>query len=142
MRWTTSRSADRDHRRAVAEQALVRGDARLRVRDLAVACLAAQLPRELAHLRDRLRGPRLAEAAGPARRVAGDPAAQRRGAAAQEALRLAGLAQADVLVPVELERGREIVDLREREVFRSEAGLLVGRVGDRVLEAAIGSSDT
>ena len=79
-----------------------------------LAGLAAQLPGELADLRDRLRRDRFAEAGEAAARVHRDAAAERGVAVAQQLLGLARLAQADVLVPVELERGREVVDLGER----------------------------
>ena len=45
-----------EHRRAVAEEALVRRDARLGAFDLSLAGLAAELPGELTDLGDRLRG--------------------------------------------------------------------------------------
>ena len=41
-------------------------------------------------------------------------------------LGLALLAQADVLVPVELERGGQVVDLGQDEVVGADARLLVG----------------
>jgi acetyl-CoA acetyltransferase len=52
----------RDDGGAVAEEALVHGDARGGAVDLAVAGLAPQLPGELAHLGDRLGRDRFAEA--------------------------------------------------------------------------------
>ena len=78
---------------------------------LAAAGLAPQLPGDLAHLGDGLGGDGLAEAGEPAARVHRDAAADRGVARAQQRLGLALLAQADVLVPVELERGGEVVDL-------------------------------
>ena len=66
------------HGRAVPEQALVRGDADLGTLHLARAGLPAQLPHELAHLRQRLRRHRLAEAGKPA--VRRSPGCARRGA--------------------------------------------------------------
>ena len=50
-----------DHRGAVAEEALVDRQAGARAFDLPAFGLAAQLPRELAHLRNRLRGNGFAE---------------------------------------------------------------------------------
>ena len=55
-----------DHRRAVAEQALVCGDADCGALDLATGGLTAQLPGQLTHLGDRLGGNRLTEARQPA----------------------------------------------------------------------------
>ena len=55
-----------DHRRTVAEQALIRGDADLRTLDLPAGGLTLELPGEFADLRDRLSGNRLAEACQPA----------------------------------------------------------------------------
>src|SRR4051812_18211615 len=51
-----------DHRGAVAEEPLVGGEADLRVLDLSTLGLAAQLPGDLAHLRQGLGRHRLAEA--------------------------------------------------------------------------------
>ena len=63
----------------MAEEALVDGEAGGGALDLAAGGLAPQLPRDLAHLRDRLRGDGLAEAGEPAARVHGDAlAAERR----------------------------------------------------------------
>src|SRR4051794_6878545 len=130
------------HRRAVAEEALVRGDAGPGALDLAGAGAALQLPRDLAPLGDRLRGPRLAEAGEPAARVDGDALAPDGGVAVvDEPLGLAGLAEPEVLVPVELERGREVVDLGDVDVVGAEPGLLVGAPRDRVAERALGGRD-
>ena len=60
---------------------------------------------------------------------------RRRGAVAEQLLRLALAAQADVLVPVELERGREVVDLGQADVLGADPGLGVGRRGDGRPEA-------
>src|SRR5690606_7541079 len=95
-------SALQDHRGAVAEQALVRGEPDLRAVDLAVSRLAAELPRHLAHLSDRLRGHRLAEAAQATARVDRCAAPDRRVTVVEQPLGLALGAQTDVLVPVEL----------------------------------------
>ena len=111
-------------------------DSPTRALDLTVAALAAHLPRELAHLGDRLRGHGLAEAREAAARVDRDAAADRRVAVAQQLLGLAGRAQPDVLVPVELERGRQVVDLGEVEIVGPDAGFRVRAIGDRVLERA------
>src|SRR5918993_453562 len=56
------------------------------------------------------------------------------GALVEEPLRLAGLAEPDVLVPVELEGGRQVVDLGQAQLVRPDAGLLVGGRRDRVAE--------
>src|SRR4051812_9823648 len=96
-----SRSLGDDDGRTVTEQTLVGGDADGRALHRAATRLASELPRELDHLGDRLRGDRLAEAGQPAARVDGDAAADRRRARPQEVLRLALLAEPDSLVPVE-----------------------------------------
>lgn len=70
------------------EQALVGGDADLGVRHLPAGGLTAQLPGQLADLRDRLGGNRLTETRQPARRVDRDPAAEGGRAAAQQRLGL------------------------------------------------------
>src|ERR1700754_3006386 len=109
----------------MSEQSLVRGDSHACAFDLAGTGLAPQLPRDLAPLRDRLRGDGLAEARQPAARVHRDAAAELGGARAQQRLGLTFAAQADVLVPVELERGGEVVALGQREVVGTDPGLLV-----------------
>jgi hypothetical protein len=88
----------------VAEEAVVDREPHAGALDLALARVAAQLPRELAHLRDGLRGDGLAEAAQPTARVHGHATAERRDAVAQQLLGVALRAQADRLVPVELHR--------------------------------------
>ena len=93
------------------EQTLVGGDRDRGAVDLVPGGSAPQLPHALAHLGDRLRRDGLAEAREAARGVHRHPATERGGAVAQQLLRLALAAQADVLVPVELERGGEVVDL-------------------------------
>src|SRR5579871_5820887 len=93
-----------DDGRTVAEQALVDGQADLRALDLATGGLASQLPRQLAHLGDGLGGNGFAEAREATRRVDRDAPTDRRVTVVDEPLGLALLAQADVLVPVELER--------------------------------------
>src|SRR5690606_11474491 len=104
-------SARDDDRGAVAEEALVHGHADLRALDLAALGLAAQLPGELADLCDGLGGHGLTEAGEAAARVDRHAAADGRHAVAQQALCAAGRAEADVLVPVELEGGAQVVDL-------------------------------
>src|SRR5690348_5326149 len=125
-------STRRDDAATVAEEALVDRETDARTIDLALPRRTAQLPRELAQLRDRLRRDRLAEAGEPAAGIHRDATAERGVALAQELLGLARPADPDVLVPVELERGGEVVHLREAEVVGPDAGLLVGRGGDRV----------
>ena len=75
---------------------------------------APELPHALAHLGDGLGRDGLScfGEAIPAQAIA-----QRRDAVAQELLRLALPAQADVLVPVELEGGGEVVDLGQADVL-------------------------
>src|SRR5690606_3678706 len=104
-------SPDRDDRRAVTEQALVHRDARAGALDLTSLGLSPKLPRQLAHLRDRLRRDRLAEAREPPARVDRDAAAEGGGAGTEQLLRPARLAQADVLVPVQLQGRRQVVHL-------------------------------
>src|SRR5688572_31316691 len=83
--------------------------------------LTTELPRELAHLRNRLGRDRLTEAGETARRVDRDAATDRGRAAAEQGLGLAARTQPDVLVPVELECRREVVDLGEAEVLGPES---------------------
>src|SRR5690349_5007969 len=126
--------ASDDHRRTVAEQSLIGGDADGGALDLATGGLALQLPRQLTYLRDGLRRDRLPETGQPARRVDRDAAADRRCAAAQQLLGLTPGAQAKVLIPIQLQRGGQVVNLGEAEVFGSDACLGVGRVEDLILE--------
>ena len=97
----------------MTKEPLVRGDADLCVCDLAVAGLSAQLPHQLADLCDGLGGNGFAEAAKPAACVHRDTAPDCGVAVSQQALGFAGLAQADVLVPIELERRRQFVAFLE-----------------------------
>ena len=71
------------------------------------------MPRHFADLCKCLRGDGLTETREPTARVDRSAAADRRVAVMQKSLGLAGLAEADVLVPVELERAGQVVDLRE-----------------------------
>ena len=107
--------------------------------DLAAGGLAPQLPGDLAHLGQGLGGDGLAEAGQAAARVDRDAAADLGVAVVEQALGLALGAQPDVLVPVELERGRQVVDLGQVEVVGTEPGLLVGGVGDAVAERSGGA---
>src|SRR5258708_35817217 len=66
---STGASAGEDHRRAVAEQALVHREPDAGAFDLPLARRAPQLPGDLAHLRQRLGGNGLTEARQPAARV-------------------------------------------------------------------------
>lgn len=109
------------------EQTLVGRDADSGPIDLTAGGLAPQLPDEFAHLGDGLGRNSLAEARQPAGRIDRDPATQCRVAVAEQLLGLALLAEADVLVPVELECGGEVVDLSQTDVLGTDAGLLVGR---------------
>src|SRR5436189_3791663 len=97
-----SRSVAHDHGRPMNEQSLVGGDSHAGAVHLAPTRLAAQLPGDLAHLRDRLGGDGLTEAGQPAARIHRDASTQLGGARSQQRLRLALTAQTDVLVPVEL----------------------------------------
>ena len=125
----------------MAEQALVRGDADLGALDLTAYRLAAQLPVQLADLRDGLRGDRLAEARQPTGRVHRHTAANRRCPASQQRLRLALSAQPQVLVPVEFERSGEVLHLRKTDVLRPDSGFGIRSVDDLVLEHPLRSLD-
>ena len=116
------------------EQALVGGDADLGVLHLPAGGLTTQLPGQLADLSDRLGGDRLAEARQPARRVDRDLAADGGRAAAQQLLGLTLGAQPQVLLPVELQRGGQIVNLRQAHVFGPDARFGVRGVEDLILE--------
>ena len=95
--------------------------------DLAVAGLAAQLPRGLAHLRDAGGADRVALAQQAAARVDGQVAVQA-GAARVEQLRAAaGRREAELLVDDQLGGRAGVVDLGAVEVVGAEARLLVGR---------------
>ena len=61
----------------------------------------------------------------------------RRRAAAQQLLGLTLRAQPEVLVPVEFQRGGQVVDLGQAQVLGPDAGLGVGGVEDLVLEHPI-----
>ena len=62
-------------------------------------------------------------------------------AVADQLLGLALVAQPDRLAPVELERGRQVVDLGEVEVLGTEPGLLVRGDRDRLAVAVLGQRD-
>src|SRR6202034_2441754 len=128
-------SATEQDRRTMPEQTLVCRHGHPGAFDLVPRGRAAELPDALAHLGDGLGGDGLAEARQAAGRIDRHPAPDGGGAVAQELLRLALAAQADVLVPVELEGGREVVDLGQADVLGSDAGLGVGRRGDGRPEA-------
>src|SRR5690606_24563313 len=121
-RLRTGTSAPHDHRGPVAEESLVGGDADAGALDLSALGLSAQLPGELADLRQRLSRHRLTEARETARGVDRDPAADGRVARAQQRLRLAAGAEPEVLDPVELEGGGEVVDLGNVDVLGADAG--------------------
>ena len=63
-------------------------------------------------------------------------------AAAQQLLGLALGAQAEVLVPVEFQRGGQVVHLGQAQVFGSDTGLGVGGVEDLVLEHPLRAGTT
>ena len=73
----------------------------------------------------------------PAGRIDRDPAADGRRAAAQQLLGLTLRAQPEVLVPVEFQRGGQVVDLGQAQVLGPDAGLGVGGVENLVLEHPI-----
>ena len=77
------------------------------------------LPGRLANLGDGLRGNGFPETRRALRGIDRDPPADRCGAAAQQLLCLAPVAQTEMFVPVEFECGREVVDLRQRHVVGS-----------------------
>ena len=116
------------------EQALVDRQPDPGVCDLTSVGPAAQLPDDVAHLRDGLRGHGLAETCEAARGVHGDTAADRGVAVADQPFGLALLAEPDVLVPVELEGLGEVVDLGEIEILRADSGLFVRSSCDGVPE--------
>ena len=120
----------------MAEQALVRGDAGGGALDLAAGRLTPELPGDLADLGDGLRRDRFAEGGEATARVHGDAATELGVAVVQEALGLAGLAESDVLVPVEFERGRQVVDLGERQVLGAWAIEALNRSSDWATTAA------
>src|SRR5437879_11803948 len=95
----------------MAEQPLVDRHAHLGALDLTAVRLAPQLPGELADLGDGLGRDGLTEAGQPAAGVDGYAAAQGGVPVVEEPLRFARLAQPAVLVPVELEGGRQVVPL-------------------------------
>ena len=121
----------------MAEQALVGGDADGGALDLAARRLALELPGQLADLSDGLRGDGLAEARQATGRVDRDAAADGGGAAAQQLLGLTLRAQSEVFIPVQFQRGGEVVDLGQAQVLGPDAGLGVGGVEDLVLEHPI-----
>src|SRR5207248_4533433 len=86
---STDASAGEDHRRAVPEQSLVHGEPDAGAFDLPLARLAAQLPGDLAHLRQRLGRNGFAEARQPAARVHRDATADGGRAVVDELLGLA-----------------------------------------------------
>src|SRR3954469_15779544 len=118
----------------MSEETLVRGDADRRALDLTRSGLTAKLPGDLTDLRERLRRHCFTEAGETATRVDRDPTTDRRVSVVQQPLGLAVLAQSDVLVPVQLQCARQVVDLREGQVLGSDAGFLVRTLGDGVLE--------
>ncbi len=81
--------------------------------------LAPQLPRDLTHLGQGLGRDGLAEAGQAAARVDRDAAADLGVAVVEQSLGLALGAEADVLVPVELEGRGQVVDLGQVEVGRA-----------------------
>src|SRR3954464_13826160 len=110
----------------MAEQALVGSNTDARALDLTAGGLALELPGQLAHLRDGLRRNGFAEAGQPAGGVDRDAATDRRRAAAQQLLGLTLGAKAKVLIPIQFQRGGQVVDLGEAEVLRADASLGVG----------------
>src|SRR5690554_4451586 len=126
-----------DRAAAVAEEALVNRKADVGAFDLASFGLAAELPGELANLRDGLRGDRFAEAGESAGGVHRHLATQLRHAITDQLLGFSFLGDPDVLVPIELKRCGEVVNFRDVDVFGAESGLAVGFAGDGVFEAEL-----
>ena len=122
----------------MSEQSLVGGDTDLGAFDLTAGGLTLELPGELADLRDRLGGNGFTEAGQAARCVDRNLAADGGRPTAQQFLGLTLGAQPEVLVPVQLQRGGQVVDLREAQILGSDAGFGVGRVEDLILEHPIG----
>src|SRR5271169_784865 len=116
-------SAAEQNRGPVPEQSLVGRDGHGGSFHLVPGGGAPELPNALADLGDGLGGDGLAEAREATRGVDRHPAAERGDAVAQQLLRLTLPAQADVLVPVELQRGGEVVDLGQTDVLGADAGL-------------------
>lgn len=114
------------------EQALIDSDAHGSVLNLTPGCRASQLPGDLADLGKRLGGDGLTEARQPTRRVDGNRSAQAGDAVSKEPLGVAFFAQPNVLVPVELESSRQVVDLRKAEFVRPYPCLGVGSRRDGV----------
>ena len=125
----------------MSEQSLIGGDADGGALDLAAGGLTLQLPGQLADLRDGLGGDRLAETRKAAGRVDRNAATDRRCAAAQQLLCLALRAKAKVLIPVQFQRGGQVVDLGQAQILGSDAGLGVRGVEYLVLEHPLRRSD-
>ena len=121
----------------MAEETLVGGDANSGALDLTLARLAAQLPRQLTYLSERLRRHRLTEASQTAARIDGNAAPDGRLTGPQQLLGLAALAQPEVFDPVEFERSGQVVDLGDVDVGWVDAGFFVGGDTDRFLERVL-----
>ena len=137
-RPTAIGSAAEDHRGAVAEETLVGGDADPRTVDLAArrpGRAAARSPRR----------PGRAPGRGRPRRSRPDPPDGLTGSrppivvspARSSASASPRLHSCEVLDPVQLERGGQVVDLGQVDVGRVDAGLLVRRRTDRLLEGQL-----
>src|SRR5487761_100392 len=133
-------SAGDDHTRAVSEQSLIGGHSHRGPAHLSPCGLSPQLPYQLAHLGYGLSRDGLSETRQPAAGVDRDSPSHGRVAVAQEALGLAFLAQPDVLVPVELEGGGEVVRLGHAHVLGADARFLVGGGGDGLAEGGSGAA--
>src|SRR5688500_10406482 len=127
-----------DHAAAVTKETLIDRQADLGPADLAGTGLSAQLPGEFADLRDGLRGNRFAEGAETAAGVDGHPSPDRRRTRTKQLLGFALLAQTDLFVPVELERGRQVVDLGQAQVAGTDAGFVIRALGHRFFERELG----
>ena len=110
----------------MAKQALVGGDPDFRTLHLSIARLAAQLPGQFTHLGQGLGGHRFAEAGQTAGHVHRNPATQRGVAGAQQRRCFAAWGQLQILDPVQLQRGGQVVHLGQVDIRRTDAGLLIG----------------
>src|SRR6185295_9065987 len=123
--WSTRRtwpflspsSPFENHRGAVAAEPERLAQPDLRVRHLPPAGFTAQLPAELAHLEDSLRGRRLTERDETAARVDRQPAGRSGRAALDERLGLTGLAEAPVLGERQLVVDSVVLQLDEVDVL-------------------------
>ena len=110
----------------MAKQALVGGDADFRTLHLSITRLSAQLPGQFTDLGQGLGRHRLAEAGQAAGDVHRNPAAERGVTGAQQGCRLAAWGQLQILDPVQLQRGGQVVHLGQVDIRGTDARLLIG----------------